>query len=199
MADRLAKDRTEAGGSRYRAMEFMRHAGDRLRRESLVRKFSAKALTPKLSGYDLRHRQVALLPQNIRVRAMNGKSGKSIPTPTPFGNNPFANLSSEGLPPAPAEPPKPVEDGVVFTKRKSRGRVDIVREKAHRGGKIVTVIRGFVVIGHPEIESLAKAIQKSCGTGGTVKDGQIEIQGDRREEAARILTEAGFRPVFAGG
>ena len=42
-------------------------------------------------------------------------------------------------------------------------------------------------------------MQKVCGTGGTVKDGQIEIQGDKREDIARILTEAGFRPVFAGG
>lgn len=130
---------------------------------------------------------------------MNGKSAKSVPAPTPFGSNPFAHLSSEGLPPAPPEPTQSVGDGVVYTQRKSRGRVDIIRGKAHRGGKIVTVIRGFVGIGHREIESLAKAIQKSCGTGGTVKDGQIEIQGDRREEAARILTEAGFRPVFAGG
>jgi translation initiation factor 1 len=42
-------------------------------------------------------------------------------------------------------------------------------------------------------------MQRACGTGGTVKDGKIEIQGDRRETVAQILTEAGFRPVFAGG
>ena len=48
-------------------------------------------------------------------------------------------------------------------------------------------------------EALAKAMQRACGTGGTVKDGRIEIQGDRRETVAKILTEAGFRPVFAGG
>jgi translation initiation factor 1 len=61
------------------------------------------------------------------------------------------------------------------------------------------VIKGFVGIGLPEKERLARAMQKSCGTGGTVKDGQIEIQGDKREEVARILIEANFRPVFAGG
>jgi translation initiation factor 1 len=42
-------------------------------------------------------------------------------------------------------------------------------------------------------------MQKVCGVGGTVKDGQIEIQGDKRKEVARILEEAGFKPVFAGG
>jgi translation initiation factor 1 len=42
-------------------------------------------------------------------------------------------------------------------------------------------------------------MQKACGTGGTVKEGRIEIQGDKRTEVARILTNAGFRPVFAGG
>ena len=82
---------------------------------------------------------------------------------------------------------------------RNRGRVDIIRQKAGRGGKTVTVITGFVGIGLLEKEALAKAIQRSCGTGGTVKEGRIEIQGDKREEAARILAEAGFRPVFAGG
>ena len=42
-------------------------------------------------------------------------------------------------------------------------------------------------------------MQRAGGTGGTVKDGQIEIQGDQRAEVARILTEANFHPVFAGG
>jgi len=83
--------------------------------------------------------------------------------------------------------------------RKSRGRVDIIRQTAGRGGKTVTVVTGFVGIGLPEKAQLAKAMQKACGTGGTVKEGRIEIQGDKRAEVARILTEANFKPVFAGG
>ena len=74
-----------------------------------------------------------------------------------------------------------------------------MREKAGRGGKTVTVATGFVGIGLPEKEQLAKKIQKAAGSGGTVKEGRIEIQGDKREVVARILTEAGFRPVMAGG
>jgi translation initiation factor 1 len=125
---------------------------------------------------------------------------KHIPTDSgaSFGHNPFDALSSDGLPPAlensPADsapPSKPV--------KRNRGRVDILRQKAGRGGKTVTVVKNFVGIGLPEKEQLARAMQKACGTGGTVKDGQIEIQGDQRAEVARILTEANFRPVFAGG
>jgi translation initiation factor 1 len=83
--------------------------------------------------------------------------------------------------------------------KKNRGRVDIIRQTARRGGKTVTVITGFVGISQAEKESLAKQIQKTCGVGGTVKEGRIEIQGDQRESIAHILIDAGFRPVFAGG
>lgn len=83
--------------------------------------------------------------------------------------------------------------------KKNRGRVDIKRQTAHRGGKTVTVVTGFLGMGLAEKETLATEIQKACGAGGTVKGGQIEIQGDKRVEVARILTNAGFRPVFAGG
>ena len=119
-----------------------------------------------------------------------------------FTQNPFAKLKSDGLPPGPKMNPakpsdRPVAEAAV--QKKSRGRVDIIRQTAHRGGKTVTVIKGFVGIGLPEKRQLAKAMQKACGTGGTVKDGQIEIQGDKRAEVARILIEANFRSVFAGG
>ena len=80
-----------------------------------------------------------------------------------------------------------------------RGRVDIFRQTAHRGGKAVTVVKNFTGIGLPEKQELAKKMQKACGVGGTVKEGRIEIQGDKREEVKRILEEAGFQPVFAGG
>lgn len=125
---------------------------------------------------------------------------KRIPTDggQSLTHNPFAALSSAGLPPAPENP---VADPASPSKpaRKNRGRVDIIRQTAGRGGKTVTVVKGFAGIGLPEKEQLAKTMQRACGTGGTVKNGQIEIQGDKRAEVARILTEANFRPVFAGG
>ena len=118
--------------------------------------------------------------------------GGEIPPP-----DPFAALA--GLGELPAGPDIPVKTTQRGQKNTNRGRVDIVRQTAHRGGKGVTVARNFIGIGLAEKQELAKKMQKLCGVGGTVKDGCIEIQGDKREEMKRILTEAGFKPVFAGG
>lgn len=129
-------------------------------------------------------------------------SPERIPTDgaAPLTHNPFAALSGAGLPPAPENLPAdsaPAEPAPA--PKKHRGRVDILRVKAGRGGKTVTVVKNFVGIGLPEKVQLAKAMQKACGSGGTVKNGQIEIQGDQREAVARILVAANFHPVFAGG
>jgi translation initiation factor 1 len=122
-----------------------------------------------------------------------------------LGQNPFGALSGAGLPNAPV---KPAGGGMVSAAstsaqgakpEKNRGRVEVRRETGGRGGKTVTTVSGFVGIGLPEKEQLCKKMRGACGCGGTVKDGAIEIQGDQRETAARILTEAGFRAVMAGG
>ena len=114
-----------------------------------------------------------------------------------LGSNPFAALNPSGLPAKPVAPIANPQSEV--RNQKNRGRVDIKRTTAGRGGKTVTLVTGFVGIGLPEKESLAKKMRNACGCGGTVKDGEIEIQGDQREKIAQILTDAGFRPVFAGG
>lgn len=140
--------------------------------------------------------------RNLNPDANCMSERKRIPTDgsASFGHNPFETLSNEELPPAPENPPgETPAEASPRSARKNRGRVDIFRVKAGRGGKTVTVVKNFVGIGLPEKEQLAKAMQRACGVGGTVKNGQIEIQGDKREEVARILTEANFRPVFAGG
>lgn len=115
-----------------------------------------------------------------------------------LGQNPFAALIPAGRPSVPLTPNRAPVAGVAPA-QKNRGRVDILRETAGRGGKTVTVVTNFIGIGPPEKEQLAKKMRNACGAGGTVKAGRIEIQGDRREIVAKILTEAGFRPVFAGG
>ena len=136
-------------------------------------------------------------------RLMNGMSqNKNEPTRSgnvPPQNNIFSALDGlTNLPEAPAAlvPLKTSQRGEKNTKR---GCVDIIRQTAHRGGKGVTIAKNFIGISLAEKHELAKKIQKACGVGGTVKDGCIEIQGDKRDEVKRILTEAGFNPVFSGG
>ena len=129
------------------------------------------------------------------------KEKKRIPTDgEPIAwTSPFAGLQQ--MEHSQALPKQPVADHSASSvgPKKSRGRVDIIRQKAHRGGKTVTVVTGFFGIGQAEKELLAKEMQRACGAGGTVKEGRIEIQGDQRDVVARILGNAGFRPVFAGG
>ncbi len=130
------------------------------------------------------------------------KEKKRIPTTGEpiVWKSPFAVLKNVELPPV-HDAQATAGPQVAATKpaKKDRGRVDIIRQTAHRGGKTVTVATGFPGISLAEKEKLAKEMQQACGTGGTVKEGRIEIQGDKRTEVARILTKAGFRPVFAGG
>lgn len=128
-----------------------------------------------------------------RRKKKNQSTGDDTPP-----QNPFGALSELGeLPEGDIPPPQPTSRR--DRKNTNRGRLNITRETAHRGGKVVTVVSNFKGIGLPEKQALAKSIQKSCGVGGTVKDGRIEIRGDLRDKVADILEEAGFNPVFAGG
>lgn len=77
--------------------------------------------------------------------------------------------------------------------------ISIQREKKGRGGKQVTVLRGFQ-LSAKDLEKLGKQLKKRCGSGGTVKSGGIiEIQGDHREKIAFLLQKQGFKTKFTGG
>lgn len=121
----------------------------------------------------------------------------------PLRQNPFGGLDRSAFPEGVGKSPDFAAAETAQSKEaqagKSRGRVDIIRQTAHRGGKTVLVVTNFVGVGRLEKESLARKMRKIAGVGGTVKDGSIEIQGDRREQVAAVLRDAGFRPVFAGG
>ncbi len=85
---------------------------------------------------------------------------------------------------APAQP----SDGVVRVSRESKGR----------GGNVVTVIKGLA-LEPPALEALGKQLRAACGTGGTVKDGAIELQGDHCDRAVALLQKDGRVVKRAGG
>jgi len=67
-----------------------------------------------------------------------------------------------------------------------------------KGGRVATVVRGFVG-SDDDLAALGKELKKSCGVGGTAKDGEIIIQGDHRDRVVELLTKAGYRSKKAGG
>ncbi len=87
-----------------------------------------------------------------------------------------------------ATPEIPAKDSIVRLKRESKGR----------GGKGVTLITG-VPLGATELKKLSKELKQLCGTGGTIKDGVIEIQGEQREKLKPYLEKKGFTVKIAGG
>lgn len=90
--------------------------------------------------------------------------------------------------PRPSAPASPAGDGVVRLKRESKGR----------GGKTVTLVTGLSLAPAP-LKALATELKKLCGTGGSLKDGVIEIQGEQREKIKPFLETKGFTVKLAGG
>ncbi|MBT9504901.1 MAG: translation initiation factor Sui1 [Burkholderiaceae bacterium] len=85
-------------------------------------------------------------------------------------------------------PPRPAGDGLVRVSRDSKGR----------GGKVVTVIKGLP-LDDAALQTLGKKLKSGCGSGGTVKDGVIEIQGDHVPKLLALLAQAGWKAKQAGG
>jgi translation initiation factor 1 len=82
----------------------------------------------------------------------------------------------------------PAGDGIVRVHRETKGR----------GGKTVTLVRGLV-LDENALGYLAKRLRVACGTGGTVKDGVVEVQGDHSERIVLLLQGEGWRVKRAGG
>jgi translation initiation factor 1 len=72
------------------------------------------------------------------------------------------------------------------------------RESKGRGGKAVTLVKGLV-LSEGDMSALAKTLKQSCGSGGTIKDSVIEIQGENRERIADTLRKLGYKVKLAGG
>jgi translation initiation factor 1 len=82
----------------------------------------------------------------------------------------------------------PAGDGIVRVQRETKGR----------GGKAVTVVRGAPVDAAALVK-LGQELTAACGSGGTVKDGTIEVQGDHAEKVVALLQQRGWRVKRAGG
>lgn len=85
-------------------------------------------------------------------------------------------------------PSVPTGDGIVRVSRETKGR----------GGKSVTVVRGVLLEG-PALIELGKQLKTQCGTGGTVRDGIIEVQGDHCDKVMLLLKTQGFKVKRSGG
>ena len=82
----------------------------------------------------------------------------------------------------------PPHEQTVYLHRDSKGR----------GGKSVTLVKKLV-LSEDDMKELATKLKQICGSGGTVKDGLIEIQGEHREKIAEALKKIGYKVKVAGG
>ncbi|SHM24460.1 translation initiation factor 1 [Duganella sacchari] len=97
---------------------------------------------------------------------------------------------------------KPLSDCTCKAAAKARpigdGNVKVSRESKGRGGKTVTLVRGLP-LDADALAALGKQLRSACGSGGTVKDGVLEIQGDHCERVMAELTQLGHKPKRVGG
>jgi translation initiation factor 1 len=91
-------------------------------------------------------------------------------------------------PSAPPGPVLPPSQQTAFIHRTSKGR----------GGKVVTLVKNLY-LSPDDYKALTKHLKQTCGSGGTLKDGVIEIQGDHRQTVAAALHHLGYKTKLAGG
>jgi translation initiation factor 1 len=119
---------------------------------------------------------------------MKGKVRKGTVYSTEAGSTcPACGRAKTDCACTPAES-RPQGDGIVRVRRETKGRK----------GKCVTVIEG-VLLDNAGLRELGKELKGACGSGGTVKEGRIEIQGDHRGRICQELQRRGWRVKQAGG
>ena len=107
----------------------------------------------------------------------------------------LSGLDLGPLPPSPAPPPAPSKSVPGEpAKPKKLGRVVLRRETAHRGGRTVIVIHDFPTsLTKGALDDLARDLRHAVGTGGTVRERTIEMQGDQPGKIRAFLEKAGFQ------
>jgi translation initiation factor 1 len=99
-------------------------------------------------------------------------------------SNPFVYSTDPNFKPA-------VEEEIIETLVPAEQPLRVILETKHRAGKTVTIVYGFV--GNEEDRNaLGKSLKNHCGTGGSVKEGEIIIQGDHRQKVFQFLKQKGY-------
>lgn len=148
----------------------------------------------RLSGWRILQHHITKYRMSKRSRKISTEGGSDA-----FASNPFGGLDMGGLPSGPTPEqvrPEPRAKKVP----KSKGRVEVRREKAGRGGKTVTTLREFSTnVPLKELEAMAFDLKKTCACGGALKGRVVELQGDVCSRVITELEKRHYKPVRAGG
>ncbi|WP_088891371.1 translation initiation factor [Leptolyngbya ohadii] len=126
------------------------------------------------------------MSSNKRKDSSSNKPATNRVVYSEFGNSSFGNPNSNAF-------ERPVQE---LPPNQQNIRVQATRKG--KGGKTVTVISGFQA--KPEtLADLLKKLKTQCGTGGTLKDNELEIQGDHTQKLVELLTQMGYKAKKSGG